>query len=233
MKLSIPFKTDVIDLDLQFGDGVHIPGNGTIERLQGIQISGEESALDLGCGCGIYGLFAAMAGCREVTLTDVCPDAVASAQANAALNGIQNARCIQGDFFEPVSEQSFDIIFANMPQTPAPNPIRLDKWGGPEGTQYLTQLAAEAPEFLKPGGCLYFLNIGLANPNAVRDLFSKAFELKVVNQRDRFFQGDEYESYQPGLFQYLMDLRKAGKAEFESDGDGWCFQTRFIRASKK
>jgi methylase of polypeptide subunit release factors len=233
MELLIPFNGGSIKLELVVEDGVHHPGEAVIERLRSIEISGGESALDLGCGCGIYGLFAAKAGCGEVTLTDVCPDAVSSARANAALNDLTNVKYLQGDFFEPVAGQRFDIILANMPQTPAPHPIRLDKWGGSAGTQYLTRLAADAPSFLKPGGSLYFLNIGLANPNEVRDLFSKAFDLKVVNQRDRFFQGDEYESYQPGLFQYLMDLRKTGEAEFEREGDGWCFQTRFIRASKK
>ncbi|MDA1140886.1 MAG: class I SAM-dependent methyltransferase [Planctomycetota bacterium] len=233
MELSIPFNGGKIKLDLVVEDGVHHPGEAVIERLKSIEICGGESALDLGCGCGVYGLFAAKAGCREVTLTDVCPAAVSSALVNARLNGLQHVKCLQGDFFEPVTGQRFDIVFANLPQTPAPHPIQLDKWGGPEGTQYLTRLATEAPNYLKPGGSLYFCHTGLANPNAVNDLFSKAFDLKVVNQRDRFFQREEYESYQPGLFHYLMDLRKAGKAKFESNGEGWCFQTRFIRASKK
>jgi methylase of polypeptide subunit release factors len=233
MKLTIPFTGGPIEIELEIEEGVHHPGEAVIERLQSIEIIGGNAALDLGCGCGIYGIFAALAGCSEVTLTDVCPDAVSTATANAALNGLSNTKCLLGDFFEPVAGQHFDIIFANMPQTPAPQPIRLDKWGGLEGTQFLSQLGIQSPDHLKPGGSLYFLHIGLANPTAVNDLFSQSFELEVVRQTDRHFQPGEYESYQPGLFQYLTDLREAGRAEFERAGDGWCFQTRFIRATRR
>lgn len=233
MELSIPHTGGPIEVKLEFEDGVHPPAAGTVERLQSVQINGEETALDLGCGCGIYGLFAAKAGCIQVTLTDVCPDAVSAAAENAELNELSNTECLQGDFFDPVAGQSFDIIFANMPQTPAPEPMRPDKWGGPEGTRFLSRLGTESPGHLKPGGSLYFLHIGLSNPSAVMDLFSQSFELEVVHQIDRHFQPGEYESYQPGLFQYLMELREAGKAEFERAGNGWCFQTRFVRATKR
>jgi len=50
------------------------------------------SVLDLGCGSGILGIGAAVLGCESVTGCDIDPKAPDVAVANAALNGIDEAR---------------------------------------------------------------------------------------------------------------------------------------------
>jgi SAM-dependent methyltransferase len=71
------------------------------------------SVLDLGAGCGIQALLAARHADRVVA-SDLNPRAVTVASFNAALNGVA-VDCIEGDLFEPVRGQRFDLIVSNPP----------------------------------------------------------------------------------------------------------------------
>ncbi len=71
------------------------------ERLYGIatemaQLSGGERVFDLYCGIGTLGLTLAR-GAAEVWGIELVADAVADAERNAELNGIENARFLAGD----------------------------------------------------------------------------------------------------------------------------------------
>ena len=73
------------------------------------------SALDMGTGSGIAALFAARRGYR-VTAVDISPVAVRCARANVLINDAQNGvRILQGDLFEPVQGQRFDLVTFNPP----------------------------------------------------------------------------------------------------------------------
>jgi SAM-dependent methyltransferase len=71
------------------------------------------SVLDLGAGCGIQALLAARHADRVVA-SDLNPRAVTIASFNAALNHVA-VDCIEGDLFEPVRGQRFDLIVSNPP----------------------------------------------------------------------------------------------------------------------
>jgi len=51
----------------------------------------DRRVLDLGCGCGIVAIAAAMAGATRVIAADVDPLAMRAAQVNAAANGVSSA----------------------------------------------------------------------------------------------------------------------------------------------
>jgi methylase of polypeptide subunit release factors len=71
-------------------------------------------ALDLCTGCGVQALLAARhAG--HVVATDINPRALAYARLNVLLNGVENVECREGDLFEPVNGERFDLIVANPP----------------------------------------------------------------------------------------------------------------------
>ena len=59
-------------------------------------LTGEESLLDLYCGTGTIGL-SMVDRCRELIGVEVIPEAIENAKANAARNGITNARVLCGD----------------------------------------------------------------------------------------------------------------------------------------
>lgn len=72
--------------------------------------------MDLGCGCGVVGILAALiCGEENVLLSDVDARAVAVARRNAALNGVPKARVVISDGFSQVDEAGFDLILSNPP----------------------------------------------------------------------------------------------------------------------
>ncbi|MBO5565081.1 MAG: 23S rRNA (uracil(1939)-C(5))-methyltransferase RlmD [Lachnospiraceae bacterium] len=66
-------------------------------------LSGEETVLDLYCGIGTISLFLA-AGAKEVIGVEIVPEAVRDAEKNAALNGVKNARFLQGTAEDVIPE---------------------------------------------------------------------------------------------------------------------------------
>ena len=75
----------------------------------------DASALDLGTGCGVQAIFAAARG-FGVTAVDINTHAVRCASINALLNGMEaKVKVLEGDLFEPVAGQLFDLVIFNPP----------------------------------------------------------------------------------------------------------------------
>ncbi|HEY3066408.1 MAG TPA: 50S ribosomal protein L11 methyltransferase [Methylomirabilota bacterium] len=82
-----------------FGTGHHATTSGCLAALEAIvERSRPERALDLGTGSGILAITAARLGVVSVLAVDADPDAIASAIANAARNGVcDRVRCLLVD----------------------------------------------------------------------------------------------------------------------------------------
>jgi len=76
-------------------------------------------ALDVGTGSGVHALLAARHA-QHVIATDVNPRALAYTQLNAGLNGLANIECRQGSLFDPVDNETFDLITCNAPFVVSP-----------------------------------------------------------------------------------------------------------------
>ena len=108
-----------------------------------------QSALDLGCGCGLQSLLTAQ-HCTRVTATDINPRALAMTRLNADLNGMSNIELLEGSYLEPVQGRHFDLILANLPYVISPE-IKLI-YRDTQGDAYLHQLIREIPAYLTEGG---------------------------------------------------------------------------------
>ncbi|WP_309318264.1 putative protein N(5)-glutamine methyltransferase [Streptomyces salinarius] len=122
--------------------------------------------VDLCCGSGAVGAALAAALDRpEVHAADVDPDAVDCARGNLADAG---GRVYAGDLFDALPDAlrgRVDILAANVPYVPTGEVallpaeareheplVALD--GGGDGLDVLRRVAAAAPDWLAPGGCL-------------------------------------------------------------------------------
>ncbi len=112
-----------------------------------------ESVLDLGCGGGTLGALAA-AHSERVVATDISARAVAFSRFNAELNGLDLMDCREGNLFEPVSGERFDLIVCNPPHVISPTGTYLYRDGG---TEICRQIVREAPEYLTESGYLQML----------------------------------------------------------------------------
>ena len=91
------------------------PDRGTLAMLSKVKIESGSRVLDLGCGAGLVGIYAALcAGDENVLLSDIDPAAVEAAKKNAYLNGVSPAFCVS-DGFKAIDAAGFDIILSNPP----------------------------------------------------------------------------------------------------------------------
>jgi 16S rRNA (guanine1207-N2)-methyltransferase len=82
-----------------------------------MSVEAADRVLDLGCGCGTNGVFAGLrSGPRgSVTFVDSNARAVALADHNARLNGLENYRALAALDAGGLHAESFDVVLANPP----------------------------------------------------------------------------------------------------------------------
>ena len=136
-------------------------GGATLTLLEMTVRDRVDSALDLGCGCGIQALYLATHADRVVA-TDLSARACALTQFNAALNEtVVDVR--EGSLFEPVAGETFDLIVSNPPFVITPDSVRgtaglLEyRDGGMDRDNLIRAVLREAPTYLAPGGTLQML----------------------------------------------------------------------------
>ena len=112
-----------------------------------------ESALDLGCGCGILALGIANHA-RRVVAADLNPRAVAMTRFNAVLNGLDRVHAVEGDLFAAAGGERFDLVVSNPPFVLSPRPTFLYRDGG---VSLSRRIVREAPDQLAEGGWLQML----------------------------------------------------------------------------
>ncbi|MEU9986867.1 putative protein N(5)-glutamine methyltransferase [Streptomyces sp. NPDC048045] len=130
------------------------------------QAPGARVVVDLCCGSGALGAaLAASLGAVEVHAADIDPAAVRCAHRNLAPQG---GRAHQGDLFDALPaglRGRVGILTANVPYVPSAEVALLPAEardheplaaldGGADGLDVLRRVAAGAPEWLAPGGCL-------------------------------------------------------------------------------
>jgi SAM-dependent methyltransferase len=107
--------------------------------------------LDLGTGCGLLALVAASHSDR-VLAVDRNPRAVQMARFNARLNGLSGVECREGDLFEPVRNDRFDLVVSNPPFVISPERRYIYRDSGMHGDEISQKIVRQVPDFLREGG---------------------------------------------------------------------------------
>jgi len=89
---------------------------GTLAMLSHVEIEAGMRIMDLGCGCGVVGIAAALiTGEENVFMSDADPIAVETARRNAERNGVGGIDICVSDGFRDVGASGFDLILSNPP----------------------------------------------------------------------------------------------------------------------
>ncbi|NNL49787.1 MAG: methyltransferase [Woeseiaceae bacterium] len=115
-----------------------------------------DSALDLGCGCGMHALFAARHS-KKVIATDISEAAIRYTRFNAMLNDMNNIECRQGSMFEPVEDLRFNLIVSNPPFVIGPGETFVYRDSNLELDGFCKLLVQQAPAYLAENGHLQML----------------------------------------------------------------------------
>jgi len=178
-----PFR----NLELEVGPGCLIPRPETEYSID-LMLSGlplGASVCELGVGSGAISL--ALASERPdltVVGTELSPAALKWAERNLRTLGLTNATFLQGDLFEPVAGRKFDLVAANLPYIPESDRGNLPPnvrdyephealFAGKDGLDIIARALKDAPEFLNPGGHVFF-ELDPCNAQAALELAARS-----------------------------------------------------------
>ncbi|NBE49843.1 DUF7059 domain-containing protein [Streptomyces boluensis] len=138
-------------------EGVVLGVGGASTTLAGITVRTPVGrALDLGTGSGIQALHAAQHATR-VTATDLNPRALSVTGLTLALSGAPAAELKEGSLFEPVGDETYDLVVSNPPFVISPGARLTYRDGGMGGDDLCRSLVQEAGARLNEGGYAQFL----------------------------------------------------------------------------
>lgn len=108
-----------VELALATDPGLFSPRRadaGTLAMLSCVDLVEGDKLLDLGCGYGVVGIYAAkVLGAEHVFMIDSDPTAVEVSQANAIRNGLPELSVSLSDGFRAFHEAGFTKILSNPP----------------------------------------------------------------------------------------------------------------------
>ena len=126
-----------VDPGLAFGTGSHPTTRLCLEWLEQYSknpVCKSQSVLDYGCGSGILAIASKKLGFHTVFGTDIDPQAIESARANADQNDSDIEFALPDDIEAKIGSQAFDVVIANILANPlqvlAPALIARVKDGG-------------------------------------------------------------------------------------------------------
>ena len=89
---------------------------GTIQMLEYTELRTDDKVLDLGCGYGVVGIWAARAiGTENIVMSDVNVNALEMAVENVNANSLGKIQIICSNGFENIPDRDFSLIMSNPP----------------------------------------------------------------------------------------------------------------------
>jgi release factor glutamine methyltransferase len=137
--------------------------------------------LDLGCGSGVCGIWAATRRRCEVVCTDINASAVRCTRANALLNNVE-VEVRHGDLFEPVADEQFDVVVFNPPYYRGTPRDALDHaWRAPDVAE---RFAAELARHLTSGGSAAVVLSSDGDAGFPTAIAASSLAVEIVARRD-------------------------------------------------
>ena len=186
--------TDFYGYTIKVDERVLIPRPETEELVafSAENIKSDDKVLDLCTGSGAIAIALKLKTGATVTASDVSDGALELAAENAAQNKA-DITFVKSDMFEDITD-SFDIIVSNPPYIPTQDINGLEKSvkdyeptlaldGGTDGLDYYKIIAVDGINHLNAGGKL-FLEVGIGQANAVKELLEQAGFINVEIRKD-------------------------------------------------
>jgi precorrin-6B methylase 2 len=193
------------------------------------------SVLDVGCGCGIVAIVLAKCSPPDVRVcaSDLSAGAVRLARHNVIRNAVQ-VDCRQGSLFEPWAGELFDLIVDDVAGVAEPI-ARVSGWypdavpsqAGRDGTRWILEVIAQAPDYLSPAGRFIFPVLTLSREETVLETARARFAAVELVEEQWYPLTEEL----LGHFPLVEELVGDGSIRVEKRGSRWCWATRIYAAT--
>jgi len=193
------------------------------------------SVLDVGCGCGIVAIVLAKCLPPDATIcaSDLSAAAVRLARHNVSRNAVQ-VDCRRGSLFEPWAGAEFDLIVDDVAGVAEPI-ARVSGWypeavpsqAGRDGTRWIVDVLAQAPEHLSPAGQFIFPVLTLSRESVVLEAAKARFATVELVEEQWYPLTEELLEH----FSLVEELVADGSVRVEKRGSRWCWATRVYSAS--
>lgn len=119
--MEYTFRENICGVECEFvtNDKCFSPKNadkGTLAMLSVCSIEQNEKVIDLGCGYGIVGIWAAhFTSPENIYMLDINVDALECAKTNTEINNVSGINIAESNGYEGLDKSGFDVILSNPP----------------------------------------------------------------------------------------------------------------------
>ncbi|MDP3066670.1 MAG: methyltransferase [Methanobacteriaceae archaeon] len=147
---------------------VYEPAEDSFLLAENIKVTLRDEVLEIGTGTGIIAIIAAR-GARNVVATDISPNAIECTTKNLITNRVFNVELREGDLFDPVEGEKFNLIIFNTPYLPteeddaAADELNAAWDGGSDGRKVIDRFLDGLTEHLEQNGRVMLVQSSLSN----------------------------------------------------------------------
>jgi release factor glutamine methyltransferase len=184
------------------------------------------TALDVGCGSGIYTVALLAAGAAHVTALDVNPAAADVTLGNVRRNGLDPSRltCVTADLTDYRPNRRFDLVVSNPPHLPYDpayargGGLEAALVGGRTGRALYDVILGRIDELLSPGGTLLMAHSSLADVKRTTvELQSRGYVARTLEVCEMDIPLLAYAEHKQMMLGHLERLRANGNASFDGE----------------
>ncbi|RAY12598.1 hypothetical protein DPM19_23645 [Actinomadura craniellae] len=168
--------------------------------------------LEMGSGCGVASVLAALRGCASVTALDINPAAVRNTAMNARRHGVADrVRALRSDLFGALGDdETFDLVYWNSPfiEAPAERPMDsiVEYHFFDPGYAMHREFFRTVPRHLTDTGRLFFgFSKAMGNAGLLEDLGRQAGLRCRVHRQECFAAPPDELGSDPALAGYADD----------------------------
>lgn len=218
-RVSVPLQNE--DIFPEPVDGVFMPSPNGMFYGENLCVRPRERVLDIGTGTGVLAIMAAKNGCRAEA-TDTDSRAIAAAQRNAQLNGVQIS-VHRGSLFADTTPP-YDVVFANLPnEIVAPAHLAdLEERdaqvfsSGPRGNELILELLHSAWKYMHSESRLY---VPIHSLTAYHDALGTA--LRYYRLRLVAFRGLPVKPFVTAHLDFYSRLNTEGTIQIFQKNGAW------------
>jgi len=184
-EITTEFETNILEKKFVVCPGVFSPIRTlTSEFLARHLVTKHgDTVLDLGTGIGIQAIIASEKA-KKVIATDINPYAISCAKKNIQLNDLEGRiELREGDLFQPVQHEQFDLIVWNPPYLPLkPRSILEMSWCCGKDFSLIEKFLNEARKHLASSGRIEIVFSAMGNiPRLIDKAKSNSFSVSIVS----------------------------------------------------